>query len=505
MESSLLRRNIFSSLIYQITAIVSGFIFPYLILHYYGSNVNGIVNSISQFLSIIAFLELGIGAVIQTALYKPLATKNYIEISRIYRSSQIFFRNLAKILVVYIIILLGIFFYIKNENFSFVYIATLILSMGINSFSQYYFGIVNSLLLSADRKNYIQYNVQTITLLLSIVITIFLVINRSSIQLIQLLISLIYMLRPLYFYFYVKNYYSLSKEIELTYEPIKQKWNGVAQHVSAIVLDSTDKIILTFFSTLDSVSIYSIYYLVVAGVKQVFHILSSSIQSTLGNIYVSQEKEQLILFFKKIMWSFHTLIVFIMGIILFTISPFVLIYTKGITDAQYYQPCFGYVLVLAYAIYCLRLPYHMMIKVSGHYKETQCYYIISAIINVILSILVVKTWGIIGVAVGTLISMLFQTVFLAKYTVVKIINCNFAIFYKQLCVDFISFVVGFVILPYLKIELVSYIDFFIFVIKSVVIWILIVFFVNVFFYFDNIKNLKRYINMSHVREYDRRL
>ena len=68
--------NTGSSLIFQVTTIICGFILPRLILKAFGSEVNGLVNSITQFLGIISFLELGVGSVIQSSLYKPLADKD---------------------------------------------------------------------------------------------------------------------------------------------------------------------------------------------------------------------------------------------------------------------------------------------------------------------------------------------------------------------------------------------------------------------------------------------
>ena len=65
MRKKKLIYNTVSSLIYQIVTIVCGFILPRVILNYYGSEVNGLVNSITQFLQIIAFLDLGIGAVVK--------------------------------------------------------------------------------------------------------------------------------------------------------------------------------------------------------------------------------------------------------------------------------------------------------------------------------------------------------------------------------------------------------------------------------------------------------
>ena len=98
MRKKKLAANTASSLIFRICTIICGFILPRLILNSYGSEINGLVNSITQFLGIISFLELGVGAVIQSALYKPLAEKNDIEISKIVVSGQKFFSKIRYIL-----------------------------------------------------------------------------------------------------------------------------------------------------------------------------------------------------------------------------------------------------------------------------------------------------------------------------------------------------------------------------------------------------------------------
>ena len=68
-----LKRNSIVALAAQIVNIISAFILPRLILSTFGSDVNGLVNSISQFLQIIGLLELGVGAVVESSLYKRLS------------------------------------------------------------------------------------------------------------------------------------------------------------------------------------------------------------------------------------------------------------------------------------------------------------------------------------------------------------------------------------------------------------------------------------------------
>ena len=130
--------NTFSSLFYQITTIVCGFILPRLILTAFGSDVNGLTNSIAQFLGIISFLELGVGAVVQSSLYKPLAEHDDDQVSRVIMSANRFFRTIAGILLVYVIFLVVFYPLITKQNFGYAYTATLIVVISISSFAQYY-------------------------------------------------------------------------------------------------------------------------------------------------------------------------------------------------------------------------------------------------------------------------------------------------------------------------------------------------------------------------------
>lgn len=151
-----LKLNTHSSLVSKFTILISGFVLPKLILNNYGSEINGLVNSITQFLSVITFLDLGVGSVVQSALYRPLAQENNEEISRIIKSVKRYFRNIALILLIYVIILAIVYpQIIESNNLDVLSTVFLILAISINQFGQYYFGIVNELLLNADQKAYI--------------------------------------------------------------------------------------------------------------------------------------------------------------------------------------------------------------------------------------------------------------------------------------------------------------------------------------------------------------
>ncbi len=488
-------RNTYSSLLYQIVTTICGLILPRLILQMYGSTVNGLVNSIAQFLQFIAFMELGVGSVVESALYKPLADRNKCNINGIITSAEKFFRALAVIMICYVLILCLIYPQFVKQEFDVFYTVTLIIAMCISSFSQYYFGVVDRLLLSADQHGYIQYNVQTITLILNIVLCVVFMYAGVSIHVVKLTTSLVYLIRPIVLRIYVNNKYAVNRHISNVDEPIKQKWNGIAQHIASVVLENTDVAVLTLFSTLNNVSIYSIYHLVVYEIKSLSLIITGGMRSLLGELWAQQENEQLKEYFRWFEWIIHTGITALFSCTAILIVPFVEVYTLGINDVSYQTPEFAYVLVLANALHGLRVPYSTMILAGGHYKQTQRNYILSAIINIITSVIFVKMWGLIGVAIGTLISMLYQTVWMANYAVKNFICQTVKNIIKQFAIDFVVFVLGFGVTRLIILKEMSYVGWIIMAIKVCIIIFTLTVIANYIFYKDNIFRLLKKTNL----------
>lgn len=499
MRKKKLVLNTISSFIFQIATIICGFILPRLILRHFGSEVNGLVNSVTQFLQIISFLELGMGSVVQSSLYKPLSDKNDEEISAIIVSAGKFFKRLAMILLVYVIGLLVLYPYIANSNFSHLYSATLIAAMCISSFAQYYFGVVDRLLLTADQYGYIQYIAQTITLILNTFVCVILIKCGGSIQIVKLATSLIYLLRPVYLRIYVNRHYNINRKIKYEGEPIKQKWNGVAQHVAAVILDGTDTVVLTIFATMSDVSIYSVYHLVIYGVKQLFTSMTNGITSLIGELWAKQEISELKKTFGWTEWTIHTGTTFVFGVTAVLIVPFVKVYTLGINDANYIQPLFAALIVAANAVHCLRLPYNIMILAAGHYKQTQRNYVIAAVLNIMVSVLSVRAWGLIGVAIGTLFAMGYQTVWMAWYDSKHLIKWPFGNFVKQIVVDIVTVILCSITSNVFSMRSVSYIGWIINAIEITMIWLIIMTIINTIFYKDKVARLMHNLKLQMVK------
>lgn len=460
-----LKLNMLTTIIYQIVSIVSGFVLPRFFLRYYGSEVNGLVSSITQFLALITLCECGVGSVVQTALFKPIAENDEKEISRIYKSSTEFFNKIAIILIVYTAILVFVYPHIVNKTFDTLYTSILIIALSISLLAQYYFAISYKLILNAAQLIYIQMIVSTVSLVLNVVISIVLMYMGMSIQIVKLASSCIFVLQPLVYKYAVDHRFNIDRTIVLNGEPIKQKWNGLAQHLATVVLENTDVLVLTFFSSLSSVSVYSIYHMVTNGIKLLFTSLANSVKPLLGDMYARNEMNKLNQTFSRFEWAFHSAVTLIYSICAVLIVPFIIVYTDKISDANYKLPLFGIVMCIAMAVYCIRLPYNQMVMAAGHFKQTQNSAVVEAILNLTISIAVVYRFGLIGVSLGTLIAVLYRTVYLAIYLSKYILKRNILIFLKRCLKDCAIATVIYISTKWINMTEISYIAWFIMAVK----------------------------------------
>ena len=161
--------NIISSIILQIFTIICGFIIPRLIISTYGSSVNGLISSITQFLAFVTLLEAGFGPVIKSLLYKPIASKDKASIAKILKASEKIFKTISYIFIIYIFVLCCIMPFVVIKEFDVFLTVSLITIIAISTFSEYYFGMTYRLFLQAEQKTYIVSIIQIITLILSVV------------------------------------------------------------------------------------------------------------------------------------------------------------------------------------------------------------------------------------------------------------------------------------------------------------------------------------------------
>lgn len=432
--------NIVISLATQLVAVVCGLIVPRILIGAYGSEAYGATASIGQFLSYITLLEGGISAVARAALYKPLADHDVYGISAVVSEIQRFFRKIACVFLVYVLVLAVSYYYIADVKvFDWLTTFLLVLVISISTFAEYFIGISNAILLQAAQKAYITKAASAIATIINAVMIVILVNCGSDLITVKLVSSCIFAIKPIIYAAYVKKEYAIFPVKVRNKELLSQKWTGLGQHLALFLHYNTDVTVLTILGDLKSVAVYSVYNVVAFHIQNITMSFSTGMEALFGDMLVKKEIEPLrkTINFYETLVSFVTMVLF--GTAAVMIVPFVSLYTSGVTDADYYQPVFGLILLLSSALCCLRLPYSALTFAAGHFKQTKFAAYGEAIINIVLTVILVSRFGLIGLAIGTLTAVGFRYVYYVIYLSKNIVNRKISVSVRRFLVNAANF------------------------------------------------------------------
>ncbi len=438
--------NIIASFTLEIVTVICAFILPRMIISGFGSEYNGIVSSVTQFLSVVTLLRSGVGGVTRAALYKPLVENDMSKVSAIVKATEYFMRKIAYIFVAFLLVFASVYPLLVSDQFGWFYTFTLVMILGISTISQYYFGITYQFLLSADQKSYIYYVLQTVATILNTLFSVILINAGVEFRLMKLTSALVFAAIPIALYWYVHQNYAILKSVPRDDTCIKQRWDAFVHQIASFIHANTDLMLLTMFSDLYQVSVYSVYYMVIYGVKKFVTVFTSGIESTIGKM-LATKNAQLTSFVSMYECGMNIISAVVFGCTALLVVPFMKVYMMNITDADYIQPALGCWLVLGAFFSCIRLPYQNIVESAGHFKETRGGAIIEAVINIVLSIALIKSLGSVGVAIGTAAAMAFRTIQYAMYSYKHILKISYLRLIKRLAITVVNILI--IIIPYI--------------------------------------------------------
>lgn len=414
--------NITVLTLHEIVSLVCGLIAPRYFLLAFGSDYNGALSSITQMCTFIALLRAGVTGASRLALYKPLADNDTERISSILMATQRYMRRIAVLFIGYVGVLAVVYPLWGFQGNGWFDVASLVVITALGTFAQYYFGLTYQTLLTADQRHYIYSIIQILAVIANTIVTILLIKLGLAIQWVKLGSSIVFCLAPIALNFYVSRIYRINKHAKPDNVAINGKKYVMTHAVANFVHENTDIVILTFFTDAATVSVYSVYYLVMNGIKKLMAIFTTGMESAFGNMWVKNEKDNFYKNFKVFEFLIASFVSVVFSCTFALIMPFVRLYTVGVTDTNYLRVYFAFVVCFAQAVYCIRTPYVTVVQSCGKYKETMNGAIIEAALNLGLSLALVYWFGLVGVAIGTLAANLFRTTQFSLYVYKNIIK-----------------------------------------------------------------------------------
>lgn len=419
-------KNVVIALIGQCFSYILNFVLRMIFIRTLGNEYLGINGLFTNIISIISIVELGFGAAITIFLYKPIAERNTKQISKlilyyakIYRRIGIIIFCISMGVIPFLSFLIGNVSSNIKEQIIYLYIIFI-----TNSIIPYFFIHFRSIV-EANQEKYI------ITCI-HYILNIFLLIMQGCILVVYKNFTL-YMFFQLFFTsveniliscIAKKKYQELfiKQEKELEKREKKQIFRKTKsmsfQLIGNIVLNGTDNIVMSILAGINWVGLYSNYYLIISVIENLMTQIFSAIQASIGNMNAIENKEKKYYIYKVLdfinFWvaSFCTISFWI-------IIDYFIIFWIG-TD--YVLPK-TIIFIITINLYIqLSNKVNTIYKYSSGIIEKDKYAsLIGALINIVLSIVLTKWIGVIGIFIGTTISLLTTQTFVEPYILYKYI------------------------------------------------------------------------------------
>lgn len=413
MENSRLRKaywNALTSLINKIVALVCSFLIQRLVIGCYGSSYNGIVSSAMRFLGFFDLTIVGLAGATRVALYKTMGLGDIDGTSGIVRANRNYYHKVGLWLIAYIVLLAVVLPNIIITDVERIHVSILVMIIGITSFVSMYSGILNRIIICADQHNYVVNIIDSCVKILDVIILSLMVYFGGNFLVAKGSSSLVYIIGPIAFAYYVKKNYHLNPDAPPNRAGLDGRWDVMANSFANIVHSIVGIFFVTFFCPTTEISVYGLYMLVAGGLLSFVQVITDGIEAAFGNMWVRHEYDAL----RRNTARFEY-VMFSMGIVAFgcmfvLLCPFMEVYMHGVTDANYVRPWLALAVMLSEVSMCIRQPYVLLVQAVGHYRQTKKGSFVEAGLNIVLTYFFVSRYGIIGAAMGSFCANIFRSI-----------------------------------------------------------------------------------------------
>lgn len=395
-----------------IIAMVANFIIPKILMTVYGSEINGFVVSVKQFVAYFLLVEAGITGASTVSLYKPLAEQNIPAINGVLSAAKKFYYQSGWAFVG-LVSLLAIFYplFIKTNLLSFWQMFITVFALGATGVMDFFTLSKYRLLLSASQRIYVISFGRILYAVLNVIITWVLAKAGCSVVTLQVALIISVIARTALLQWYVKkNFPFVDYNAKPDNSSIKDRWNVLYLDLLSNLQTCLPVMLATMFTTLQEVSVYSIYALVLTGLKSVMGIFSSGLYASFGDVIARKQLETLQKSTQEFEQAYYSIITVVYSTALMLIIPFMALYTKGVNDANYMVPSLGFMFVLNGLLYNIKTPQGMLIISAGMFRQTRWQNTIQAAILAIVGLIGAKLWGLQGILFGVICSNLYRDI-----------------------------------------------------------------------------------------------
>lgn len=408
-------KNIAFGQIGNLITLILNFVLRTVFIDHLGDTLNGVNALYTGILSVLSMAELGIGTALNYSLYKPAADKDYEKI----KSYMLFYKKAYWIIGIAIAIvglMISPFLPLLVKQPEGIALRDLTLYYYIflfNTASSYFVAYKYSLV-NAEQKNYIQTNILTVTKMITVGFQIVVVIVTGNFYVYLLTATGVELIQKIFVTVYFNRKYPYLKDKDVK-RLTKKETGEIASKTKALVFHKvgdvarlqTDSMIISAFINVTVTGFVDNYNWVLNSAANVVNIFFNSVISGFGNLIATESKERQYQMFK--VYRFAACWIYGFTAIGFSmlLTPFIILW-KGETRALAYSVVIC--ILIDFYFKGERIVLSNFKTAAGVFEQDKYLALIQGVVNLIISITLVQSIGLVGVYIGTIVSGLIANI-----------------------------------------------------------------------------------------------
>lgn len=417
------KRNIVFGMLSMSISLLLPFITRTILIYTLGElyvGLSGLFQSVFQLLSI---FELGFGTALVYFLYEPIANDDTEKIGAILKYYKRKYCEIGSVIFIAgLCIIPFVPFLIREQEIPDVNIYIIYLVMLINATMGYFIFPQARALLSAYQRNDITHKITIITEFFKYILQIVVLLLFKNyyvyifvIFIFDIVNDILHVFLTKKKYHYIKCEGQLEQDVKLS---IYKKVSGLFTYkVGSLIANFADSVVISAFLGLGVVAVYGNYYYIITALFSILAIYYSSITAGLGNSIVLESTEDNYRNFQVLQFAQEWLIGWMSICLVCLFQPFVRLWV----GEEWLLP-FPLVILLAVLFYVWKIQDIVTVykEAAGLWDKDKYRPLISAVINLVLNLLTVQYWGLYGIVISTLISVLMVDVIWVARSLFKI-------------------------------------------------------------------------------------
>ena len=395
-----MKKEIFLNLIITTGISMTLFLVNRYFAFYLGVQNLGLMKLFTQLLAYLNLAEIGLASASTYALYKPLAEKNYKQISIVINTITSLYNKIF-LFILFVGLLLNpiIPFFIKDKIIDkniYLYWSLYVISTALSySFVKY------SVLFTADQKYRFVRLIQGGSKIFCQLLQILVIIKLQSFLIFILLLISDNIIQYIFYKIHYKKYYSYIFKTEIKDKSIIKNLKNLFWHkIAGLIVFNTDLILISKFISLEVVGVYASYQMILQMIGVLLGVTLNVLRPKIGKFIAENSKEKIFIYWKNLNILFLEISIIFSFCTYKLINNFIVLW---LGEKFILSELTVFLIMINLFIQCFRGVMEIFKDGSGFFDDIQLP-ISEAVINFILSIILVQYIELNGVIIGTIVS-----------------------------------------------------------------------------------------------------